>query len=43
MLLHKVYDFLDTLSPFCIQESWDNSGLLVGEMNDDVYRVYISL
>lgn len=43
MLLHKVYDFLDTLSPFCIQESWDNSGLLVGEMNDDVDRVYISL
>ena len=43
MQLSKIYKFLDALSPFELQESWDNSGLLVGDMDDKVERVYLSL
>lgn len=43
MQLSKIYDFLNELSPFELQESWDNSGLLVGEFSDEVHRVYLSL
>jgi dinuclear metal center YbgI/SA1388 family protein len=43
MKLSKIYEYLDKLSPFELQESWDNSGLLVGEMNDEVNCIYLSL
>jgi len=43
MQLKQIYSILDTLSPFSLQESWDNSGLLVGEMDDDIQIVYLSL
>ena len=43
MLLRDVYDFLDNLSPFNTQDDWDNSGLLVGEFEQDVERIYLSL
>lgn len=43
MQLHEIYQILDKLSPFELQESWDNSGLQVGSMSDEVKRVYLSL
>lgn len=43
MLLKQIYDFLDELSPFELQEPWDNSGLIVGKGNDEVQQVYLSL
>lgn len=43
MKLKKIYDFLDLVSPFELQEKWDNSGLLVGNFEDDIKQVYTSL
>ncbi len=43
MQLKQIYSILDELSPFELQESWDNSGLQVGEMEDEVKQVYLSL
>ena len=43
MQVREVYDFLDKLSPFSLQEEWDNSGLLVGEMQSEVESIYLSL
>ena len=43
MQLKQIYKILDALSPFELQASWDNSGLQVGEMNDEVEQVYLSL
>ncbi|AFL69009.1 Nif3-like dinuclear metal center hexameric protein [Sulfurospirillum barnesii] len=43
MRLGEIYDYLDLLSPFETQASWDNSGLLIGSRNDEVERIYLSL
>jgi dinuclear metal center YbgI/SA1388 family protein len=43
MKLNKIYDFLDELSPFELQEKWDNSGLLVGDKNQKINKIYLSL
>ena len=43
MKLIEIYDFLDNLSPFSTQAKWDNSGLLVGNFNDDINKIYLSL
>ena len=43
MQLKQIYKILDELSPFELQASWDNSGLLVGEMEDEVENIYLSL
>ncbi|BAF71320.1 Nif3-like dinuclear metal center hexameric protein [Sulfurovum sp. NBC37-1] len=43
MKLQEVYDFLDKLSPFELQEKWDNSGLIVGEMKREVPQIVVSL
>lgn len=43
MLVKDIYQFLDSVSPFELQEKWDNSGLLVGSFEDDVKRIYISI
>ena len=43
MHLNKIYQILDELSPFELQASWDNSGLLVGQMEDEVENIYLSL
>lgn len=37
------YDYLDTIAPFSTQESWDNSGLLVGGFDRAVERVAVVL
>jgi len=41
--IEEIYNYLDSISPFELQEKWDNSGLIVGSFNDSVKRVYISL
>jgi len=41
--IKDIYDHLDTLSPFELQEKWDNSGLIVGNMEDQFDNIYISL
>jgi len=43
MKLEDIYNFLDELSPFSLQEKWDNSGLLVGSLDDEIKKVYISI
>jgi len=43
MTLGALYDFLDTLSPFATQASWDNSGLLIGSREDEIEQIYLSL
>ena len=36
MLVKELYSILNELSPFELQEKWDNSGLLVGNMDDEL-------
>ncbi len=43
MKVANIYNFLNEVSPFDYQEKWDNSGLLVGSMDDEIERVYISI
>jgi len=43
MTLQEIYDFLNALSPFELQEKWDNSGLIVGDLRREVSRIVISL
>lgn len=43
MKIRDIYDYLNELSPFELQEKWDNSGLIVGNPNDEFHKVYISL
>jgi len=43
MKIKEVYTFLDNLSPFNTQEEWDNSGLLVGDLNNEINKIYLSL
>jgi GTP cyclohydrolase I len=43
MYLGEIYDYLDTLSPFATQASWDNSGLLIGQRSDAIEHLYLSL
>ena len=37
------YSYMDSLSPFSLQESWDNSGMLIGDENREVTRVAVVL
>ena len=43
MKISQIYEFLNTLSPFELQESWDNSGLLLGDLSIDVNKVVLSI
>ena len=43
MRLQEVYAFLDQLSAFELQEKWDNSGLIVGEMGREVSQIVLSI
>ena len=43
MKLQEIYDFLNQISPFELQEKWDNSGLLVGSFEDEIEDIYISI
>jgi len=43
MKIVKIYNYLNKLSPFELQEKWDNSGLLVGDKNQKVNKIYLTL
>ena len=43
MKLLEIYEKLNSISPFEIQEKWDNSGLQIGSMSDDVSEIVLSL
>lgn len=43
MKISEIYAFLDELSPFELQEGWDNSGLLLGDFNQDVDKIVLSI
>jgi len=43
MKLQEIYDFLNELSPFELQEKWDNSGLQIGEMSREISQIVVSL
>ncbi len=43
MTLQQIYDYLDTVSPFELQEKWDNSGLIVGRMDREVPQIVVTL
>ncbi len=43
MKISEIYAFLDNLSPFELQEPWDNSGLVLGDFNQDVQKIILSI
>jgi len=43
MKLQEIYNHLDKISPFELQEKWDNSGLIVGDLNREVSEIIVSL
>jgi len=43
MKLSEIYTFLSSLSPFELQEAWDNSGLIIGDMGAEIEKIYLSL
>jgi dinuclear metal center YbgI/SA1388 family protein len=43
MTTAELYSALDELSPFELQESWDNSGLLVGAQDEEITTVVLSI
>lgn len=43
MKIAKIYQILDEVAPFEAQESWDNSGLLLGNMYDEFDKIYASI
>ena len=43
MKIRTIYDVLNEISPFSLQEEWDNSGLNVGDYNNEINKIYLSL
>lgn len=43
MRLGDIYRFLDSISPFETQESWDNSGLQIGSFEDEIEQICLCL
>lgn len=43
MKIQEIYNLLNELSPFSLQEKWDNAGLLVGSFEDEIENIYISI
>ncbi len=39
----EIYEFLNGLVPFYTQDSWDNSGFLVGDKNTEVNKVLLAM
>ncbi|MBN2826308.1 MAG: Nif3-like dinuclear metal center hexameric protein [Campylobacterales bacterium] len=43
MKLQEIYDHLDKVSPFELQEKWDNSGILIGDRESEISKVVLSI
>lgn len=43
MKLQEIYNYLDQISPFELQEKWDNSGLIIGDMSREVSQIVVAL
>lgn len=43
MTVREIYNYIDSFAPFCTQESWDNSGLLVGDDSKEVGSIMLCL
>ncbi|QOY55045.1 Nif3-like dinuclear metal center hexameric protein [Candidatus Sulfurimonas marisnigri] len=43
MKISEIYNLLDNLSPFEIQETWDNSGLLIGDFSQEIKQIVLSI
>ncbi|MEW6551720.1 MAG: Nif3-like dinuclear metal center hexameric protein [Campylobacterota bacterium] len=43
MKLSDIYNLLDSVSPFELQEKWDNCGINVGDINQEIERIYVTL
>ena len=43
MKLKEIYTHLDKISPFELQEKWDNSGLIIGDMSREVSQIVVAL
>ncbi|MGN1114455.1 MAG: Nif3-like dinuclear metal center hexameric protein [Oscillospiraceae bacterium] len=43
MTVKDIYDKVNAIAPFCCQESYDNSGLIVGEMDKKVSKILLAL
>ncbi|ANV98407.1 Nif3-like dinuclear metal center hexameric protein [Helicobacter enhydrae] len=43
MQVSTIYEQLDALSPFTLQEKWDNSGLNLGSLKNRFQRIYATL
>ena len=43
MTLKEIYEMLDSISPFDMQESWDNSGINLGHKSQEISEIFISL
>lgn len=41
--LAEIYRYLDSISPFSLQMQWDNSGLLIGDMQSSINDIYLTL
>lgn len=41
--LGEVYEILDSISPFSLQESWDNSGINLGYPSQKITQIFLSL
>ncbi len=41
--VRQIYDFINSLAPFATQESWDNSGLLLGDPDKEVTKASLAL
>ncbi|MBO4309545.1 MAG: Nif3-like dinuclear metal center hexameric protein [Lachnospiraceae bacterium] len=43
MKVREIYECLDKIAPFSYQEEWDNSGLILGDMDADVEKILVTL
>ncbi len=43
MKIAQIYKELDRISPFELQESWDNSGLIVGDLEQEITQIVLSI
>lgn len=39
----NIYDYINSVAPFDMQEDWDNSGFLIGEFRKEVKKVVLTL